>query len=80
MRRLVWNNQVNGAIEKVNLELENYCNSLGIKTLNSSQVLSGNGCSVDKGLQKDCLHLNGKGYAKLNIALNEFLMRNGLKQ
>jgi lysophospholipase L1-like esterase len=78
-RRLFWNSQINKAIRDVNFEVIQYCNSIGIKTINSSQILSTNGNLVDKDFQKDCLHLNSKGYEKLNIELNEFLEKNELK-
>ncbi len=78
-RWFFWNKHVNEAIKEVNFKVGEYCTSKGIRVIDSYPILSNDNNKTEKQFQRDCLHINEKGYEKLNLALNNFLIKNGSK-
>lgn len=75
-RFLFWNKSVNKSVKEVNTAIVAYCETEKIKVFDASQLLSLDGFKIRKEYQKDCLHLNEKGYKLLNSKLNKMIVTN----
>jgi len=78
-RIFFWNKEVNNSVAQVNNIIVSFCESEKIKVFDISKLLSDDGYSIRKVYQKDCLHLNEKGYEYLNLELDKFIETNKLK-
>lgn len=70
-RMLFWNTEVNTSIAQVNNILVSYCEKEDIQVIDATKLLSQDGLTIRKEYQKDCLHLNVKGYELLNKELQK---------
>lgn len=72
LRRLVWSDAVNAAIEEVNRHIASRAGP-GVTVFDAAAVLRGPDGRVKPSYARDFLHLNEKGYAALNEALLRIL-------
>lgn len=70
-RMLFWNTEVNTSVAQVNNILVSYCKKEDIQVIDATKLLTQDGLTIRKEYQKDCLHLNVKGYELLNIELQK---------
>ena len=70
-RRLVWNRDVNDALDSVNEAFKLMIDNKHIFYLDTNELLSDNRKKVRPELQFDFLHINERGYEILSAALNE---------
>ena len=70
-RRLVWNTEVNQALDSVNAALKLMTDNEHVLYLDTYTLLSDNTKKVRTELQYDFLHINKKGYEILSAALKQ---------
>ena len=70
-RRLVWNTEVNQALDSVNAALKLMTDNEHVLYLDTYTLLSDNTKKVRTELQYDFLHINKKGYEILSTALKQ---------
>jgi lysophospholipase L1-like esterase len=75
LRRPVWSNSIKQAVITVNDEMKKYARMHSILMIDACLLLSDSDCIVRKDLQKDCLHLNKKGYEILNTGISEIISK-----
>lgn len=71
VRRLVWNRDVNDALDSVNEAFKLMIDNKHIFYLDTNELLSDNRKKVRPELQYDFLHINERGYEILSAALKE---------
>jgi lysophospholipase L1-like esterase len=72
-RRFFWNNKIEEARTVVNCELIGFCKEKKICYLDFDSLVSSENKIIINTYYKDCLHLNEKGYKKINEWLRKYL-------
>lgn len=78
-RKPFWNNSVNTSVAHINKILITYCEKEDIQVIDATTLLSDDGLTIREEYQKDCLHLNDKGYDVLNAELQRIIDTNTIK-
>jgi lysophospholipase L1-like esterase len=78
-RMLFWNKEVNKSVADVNKILISYCIKENIQVIDATKLMSDDELTIRKEYQKDCLHLNEKGYEVLNAELQKVINTNKIK-